>query len=343
MSESKCQLVAADGSAVPLVGFKLSASIVGLCCRVFVNQIFENSSSSPLEASFTFSLSGTTVCGFTADYAGHHLEASVKSRDRAFSHFDDAVSAGATAFLAEQSQETEGAVTVSIGNLPPRESCTITVEYIQALASDGGLTRFSVPFTASTPRCAATVEVTAIPSGSKIIRVASSSHPQGTSEVSADGKSSVYRLKSTADEGFGGIPFALEIQEESPFDPALVIEDDPETNDVAVMLTFTPSIPGQAVATVPEFIFVVDCSGSMSGGRIERAKLALKMCLRGLPARCLFNSSLFPPDLPSSLTISLRQSSALGRVSNLSFPRTSSTLPKSEGKTILLVSCFFQF
>ena len=38
-----------------------------------------------------------------------------------------------------------------------------------------------------------------------------------------------------------------------------------------------------------EFIFVVDCSGSMSGSRIQRARECLDLFLRSLPVACYFN------------------------------------------------------
>ena len=257
MSESKCQLLSTDGTPIPLTGINIIATLVGLCGHVTIKQIFTNESDSPIESSFTFSLFGTTICNFTADFSGHHLESTIKPRDRAFAHYDDAVSSGSTAFLAEQTQEIEGSVTVSIGNLPPHEACTISIEYTQSLCSESGMTRFSIPFTSSLPTtCETSIQVSSTPSNSKIIGISSNSHPSGTSAVSGDGKSATYEMKST--KGFEGIPFTLEIQEETPFEPSLVIETDPEKQDVAFMITFTPSIPRSVSATIPEFIFVID-------------------------------------------------------------------------------------
>ncbi len=46
---------------------------------------------------------------------------------------------------------------------------------------------------------------------------------------------------------------------------------------------------GRAGAEQLEFVFVVDCSGSMGGMRITEARRAMKLFLMSLPAPCLFN------------------------------------------------------
>jgi uncharacterized protein with von Willebrand factor type A (vWA) domain len=67
------------------------------------------------------------------------------------------------------------------------------------------------------------------------------------------------------------------------------------------MLTFTPAMSAEEAVTmvVPEFVFVIDCSGSMSGSRIDRARTAVKICLRGLPQKCLFNLIAFGTEFTS--------------------------------------------
>ena len=48
-------------------------------------------------------------------------------------------------------------------------------------------------------------------------------------------------------------------------------------------------LPADADASKNEFVFVVDCSGSMNGVRIKQAKLCLDLFIRSLPIGCYFN------------------------------------------------------
>jgi hypothetical protein len=68
-------------------------------------------------------------------------------------------------------------------------------------------------------------------------------------------------------------------------------------------------VPEDAGADSPpqEYVFVLDCSGSMSGGRIDRAKECLKLYLHSLPPNGFFNIVRFgssaKPMWPGSLAI----------------------------------------
>ncbi|OWA51236.1 putative von Willebrand factor A domain-containing protein [Hypsibius exemplaris] len=65
------------------------------------------------------------------------------------------------------------------------------------------------------------------------------------------------------------------------------------------MLSFVPQFKASAQAKT-EIIFVVDCSGSMdSEGKIEDARRALQIALRGIPKGSYFNIFLFGSDFKS--------------------------------------------
>jgi uncharacterized protein with von Willebrand factor type A (vWA) domain len=67
---------------------------------------------------------------------------------------------------------------------------------------------------------------------------------------------------------------------------ALINESLKSGNSLA--LTILPSGFGDSKDN-NEFIFVVDCSGSMSGGRIHRARECLQLFIRSLPAGSFFD------------------------------------------------------
>lgn len=60
----------------------------------------------------------------------------------------------------------------------------------------------------------------------------------------------------------------------------------------AVALSLVPKVQAD-VDILSEVIFLMDCSGSMAGGRMRRAKSALALFLRALPTSCRFNIFAF--------------------------------------------------
>ena len=80
------------------------------------------------------------------------------------------------------------------------------------------------------------------------------------------------------------------IDTEEPRQPKVCIEKNDEGSSGA-MLSFVPDfrLKDQQV----EAVFLVDCSGSMSGQSIRLAKEALQVFLHSLPATSFFNIILF--------------------------------------------------
>ncbi len=97
--------------------------------------------------------------------------------------------------------------------------------------------------------------------------------------------------------------------------PAVIIQKSPDYQDYAAFISFFPHFgdstekPGAGVDENPsaiyktveeteltgtgDYVFLLDCSGSMRGPRIELAKSALRMFLQSLPIDSLFNIVVF--------------------------------------------------
>ncbi|KAH0787554.1 von Willebrand factor type A domain containing protein [Histomonas meleagridis] len=56
----------------------------------------------------------------------------------------------------------------------------------------------------------------------------------------------------------------------------------------ATAINFAPSYQSKELQN-QEFVFVIDCSGSMSGSRISKARECLEIFIRSLPVQCMFN------------------------------------------------------
>ena len=97
--------------------------------------------------------------------------------------------------------------------------------------------------------------------------------------------------------------FVLLISCDDPFRPIAIVEElttDGKAPSYATMVSMVPQFSTDE--ELCELIFVVDCSGSMGGGPIAKAREALAFFLQSLPADCFFNivrfgssfESLFP-------------------------------------------------
>ena len=73
------------------------------------------------------------------------------------------------------------------------------------------------------------------------------------------------------------------------FVPTFVTEDPQD----AIITSETPEQFELSEGREYFFIFIVDCSGSMSGRRIEITKEAMKLFIQSLPVGCQFAINLF--------------------------------------------------
>lgn len=83
-----------------------------------------------------------------------------------------------------------------------------------------------------------------------------------------------------------GKDLVLRVYQEKPHEPHAQIEIGPDGGGCA-MVTMVPEFDMEPEPT--EIVFLVDCSGSMSGNRIQAANRALQVFLRALPMNCHFN------------------------------------------------------
>jgi hypothetical protein len=71
--------------------------------------------------------------------------------------------------------------------------------------------------------------------------------------------------------------FVLLVRTETPHEPRVFVEQAPDGSSVS-MLTLAPNV--ELDDELCELVFVVDCSGSMEGTKIEQARNAMNVCTR---------------------------------------------------------------
>jgi len=304
-NEVHANLTSPEGK-IPLKGVMIEGHISGTHSRITVKQRYRNEEEKSLEAVYTFPLQeNSAVCGFSAKIGDRVIEGSVDEKEKAFETYDDAMSEGHGAFLLDQ--ERPNIFTASVGNLKPNTEVEVSITYVSPLTFEDKALRVMIPTTIS-PRFVPynPVEVgqpdsekinppsqesvpygfnlnLTVEMGSEITEIVSPSH-KISSEI--EGKNALLSLDQDKDADMDR-DLVILVESKDPHKPYAVVGVEEDGTRVA-MLTFFPD-PERTVDTGREIIFVVDCSGSMSGTSIQEAKRALGLCIRGLSKGDGFN------------------------------------------------------
>ncbi|XP_031695219.1 von Willebrand factor A domain-containing protein 5A-like isoform X3 [Anarrhichthys ocellatus] len=313
-----CGLLTSQKEPVPLKSVEVELEVRDHVATVVSTLNYENKEDKPLEAVFVFPLPGdAAVCHFSAKIGQTHIVAEVKEKQEAREEYDDALSSGQQAFLLEESEQSPDIFSLSVGSLPPGESASIRLEYVIELAvqADEGL-RFCLPAVLN-PRYepqgseGGNVQVTSVPASLVPYSLSFSarvSSPRPVSKVESNcpldplqhlnTEQTQVAVKLAAGHKFDR-DVELLIYYNDAHQPTAVVEagqasSKPGTlmGDPVVMLSLYPEFPQavtSSVASCGEFVFLLDRSGSMSGGQIKSARDTLLLLLKSVPLGCYFN------------------------------------------------------
>ncbi|EGC38522.1 hypothetical protein DICPUDRAFT_148826 [Dictyostelium purpureum] len=253
-------------------------------------QEYSNDSKSPVEANYKIPLSPSSVVSrFVVEYKDKILEAKIKEKSKAKEKYADAIASGGQAFMGEKTDD--GLFNFMIGNLPPGEKVTIRLTIVSEIGTHLNslhycLHRFMFPLNNFKFNYNLNISLS---SPMKDI-VIDSYKP---SIKYSDGKK-----KANVQFTSTGVPknvIAI-IEPETSDKPQSLIEYDQKEKTCALALNFYPVFDDVCVEDISqksEYIFVVDCSGSMSGTPITKAKRALEICVRSLSEQNKFNIYCF--------------------------------------------------
>lgn len=92
-----------------------------------------------------------------------------------------------------------------------------------------------------------------------------------------------------------GIDFSIVLHYKGFEQPRVVLEtgsadkNNPFLSTDVLMVNFSPDFENLENQVPCEFVIIIDCSGSMMGSRMEKAKETLLLILKSLPVNCKFN------------------------------------------------------
>ncbi|EFA82589.1 type A von Willebrand factor domain-containing protein [Heterostelium album PN500] len=270
-----------------LQDFTIHAKINDTCSISVYRQKYTNSYESPVEATYQLSLpSYATVSAFTI------LKGIIKDKETAKAEYNDAIASGGQAFMAEKSDS--GSFNLQLGNIPPKKEVTVEVTIISEICTSlenlhyfihksmfPANSRYNFKFTAEVHLSTPIVEI-----GMDRLAV---------NEFITDGPSYAKLVYQVVDppvptiNRIGNILVAITPQKSEK--PQYFVEYNQEDEGYAVGINFYPKfeLEPEFLNQKAEFIFVLDCSGSMSGRRIQKAKAVLQLIMRSLNENIKFN------------------------------------------------------
>ncbi|UJR35008.1 hypothetical protein I4U23_027784 [Adineta vaga] len=311
-----------EETSVPLKKVNVNAKIHSFGADVTITQIFRNDETKAIEAVYCFPIEEkAAIYSFHARIDDREISAQLKEKQEAQQDYSNALQQGHGAYLFEQDENSQDNFIINVGALPPSKECTIMISYVTELEFVQGSTiRFVIPTTIA-PRYNPNKQSIASPAGT------TSNYVQ-TTPYTIEFRCSIDKLDQYITQvNSPSHPIQIDFSQEDSYvitlsqetthldrDILLNIElSSKRTNTIiavephAVMAVFTPTeenSPEEFNANqINEFIFIIDCSGSMEDeNKIGLARQAMLLFLKSLPMDSYFNiirfgsnyRSLFP-------------------------------------------------
>ena len=268
--------------SLTLKGVKITGEVLGRFGIYTVSQNYENNSGKTLEVFFTFPLPRTaSVYDFVARIGDKVIRGLVKEKVQAKKEYQSALVRGDSAYLLER--EDANVFKVTLGRVEKGEKVVISLSYIAAHDITDNTVEVRIP-TVVAPRYHDPITanqtyrnnldytadiVINIDSALKIADIKSPSHSIRVEN------NTVITQKTKLDRDY-----ILYVQlEDEMLSSGYVYKTD---NVSYAFLQFMPEFPQSKQRDSQKFVFLIDCSGSMSGLKMEKTKTALKKCLSQL-------------------------------------------------------------
>lgn len=294
---SGASLSTADGRSLALIGSRLIGEARGGLARLVLEQRFRNPFEETLDVTYRMPLPADgAVSAYAFEIAGRVIAGRVDKKAAARETFERALVEGRTAALLEQN--TNDIFTQQIGNLPPNEEliARITVDQRLAWLPEGewelrfptviGPRYIGAHDTEADARAThVAVDPAGIPPGIQIAITI------GDTLVADRGASSPSHTLLHRADG------ALELKDAAALDRDIVVRWPVATakpglsldvarraaGDAFALLTIVPPARDTRPATIArDLIVLLDTSGSMSGGPLDKAKVAVAMLVETL-------------------------------------------------------------
>ncbi|CDW72326.1 UNKNOWN [Stylonychia lemnae] len=310
---------------LPLKSQTINARIMNSIATIEIIQQFFNDTSQPLEVTVNVPIEEDYVIGkLMVQIDDKVIEGKILEKQKAQEKYEDAVAQGHTAMMAQEDDQKEEVIKLTIGNLLPGQEATLHLQLLNILKIEGAAYCLRVPlhyfptYSSSKNQYSYKFFVEII-SDSPVTYL---SYPNNSKMVQAYSDESLIHIKiEKAQDNVlcldndMVIYYRTNVMEST----ALYFQiSDSHPDQVALMMSIVPSfIESTSVSSSLEifeeempdpqdvqyitpgdcmYIFLVDRSGSMSGGKMTTTVEALKLFLKSLPPRSSFEIISFGSD-----------------------------------------------
>ncbi len=331
-TSGELQIVGPKGqvtSTCPLKHTSVVADIPGCCARVKVTQEFVNPTQEKIEAVYVFPLPDEAAVDWMEMKVGERtIKGDIKEREEARKIYEQAKNEGHVAALLDQ--ERPNIFTQSVANIMPGETVIVTISYLEVLNYEDGYYEFVFPMVVG-PRympgnavgqsgTGMYPDTTEVPDASKISPPITAKGTRAGHDISVE----VHIDSGTPITDITAKQHQIDVKRhgKSAADVTLRQNDTIPNKDLILrysaggkgietgVLTHTradgdgfftlivqPPAKPQISQIIPkEMIFVIDCSGSMMGEPIEKAKETMDLCIRQMNPDDTFQLICFAND-----------------------------------------------
>jgi len=302
-------LTTSRGEKVALQSVNVEAIFRNLLCETTMSQIYHNQEKKPIEAVYTFPLSGRAVLlNLKVVIGGRQLHGIVVEKSLAEEQYEKAITEGNAAIMLQQAEP--GMYTMNVGNILAGETVSITMCYSELHRWQGDTLRFMLP-TVIAPRYGKPEKAGLEPHQTPefdllvenrfqlrlvltgILASASIDSPSHQIAIAPSAVNTVVTLLTG--KAFMDRDFVLNIRAGQVGRDAVLLGRDLDDGFVA-LASFSPSLAVQEVTPSRSVKIVVDCSGSMAGDSIAQARQAISDILDHLRPEDFFNLIAFGSD-----------------------------------------------
>ena len=288
-----------------------------------VVQEYMNVESKAIEVIYYFPIEeSAVVTNVETVVEGRRVVGKVKEKQEARKEYRSAVAQGRTAMKVEEVKAD--ILELKVGRLAAGAGCKVTLTYLLEADVEQEKTRLTLPTTLAPRYCPPSHKTSEAVTISQIGHTSSS--PPLSLRLEVFSKSPIVSLDSLShalitsqddiqddlhqkQANFKGTTVDMDrdivvlVATETGHRPRLIVEKGADST--AVLLTLVPRVE-DLVRLSSEVVFLIDCSGSMSGQSILMAKEALSLLLNSLPTDSTFNivrfgsrmEMLFPSSQP---------------------------------------------
>ena len=300
MTTSQINFIANDGRELLLKNVNYDIKLNGLIAKTAIKQHYLNPYDTNIEAIYTFPLASNAILlNIELKINDKVLKGVIKEKSEAEADYEEAIDEGNRAIMVEKN--SDGIFTINIANLLPQDEIVITLEYIELLEWRQNQVKFSLPTTIA-PKygnpAKLNLDETTEPAVSFLAEnffslnmrvfgvLANSDISAPSHQIKVSKKENQTLITIEKEYMDKDIVFTFKTDKKRDKRSFALIGKD--FNGYAAIASFYPTF--QIYTPKPKSVtFVIDCSGSMDGISIQKAKIALSKALGLLRKNDTFN------------------------------------------------------